>query len=229
MTRPVRVFSATSITSALVRDFVARANDRLISAPPADLNTPVSLNELAVQYGDHQMALDIAAALVDKPFHPAAVLIPVVAREKPTFLLTQRADDLSTHSGQIAFPGGRIDDMDVDAAAAAMREADEEIGLAREFIAPLGYLDPYLSGTGFRIVPVVALVAPEFTLKLNPREVLDTFEVPIDFLMSPDNHQRHSREWKGINRSYYAMPYGERYIWGVTAGIIRRLYERLYS
>jgi len=229
MIRPEKVFSPSSIVSAPVRDFVARANVRLISAPPANLNTPVSLDELAVQYGDHRMASDIAAALADKPFSPAAVLIPVVARENPTFLLTQRADDLSTHSGQVAFPGGRIDDTDVDAADAALREAEEEIGLAREFITPLGYLDPYLSGTGFRIVPVVALVSPEFTLNINVREVLDTFEVPIDFLMSPDNHQRHSGEWKGINRSYYAMPYGERYIWGVTAGIIRRLYERLYS
>ena len=111
----------------------------------------------------------------------------------------------------------------------AEREAEEEIGLGREFISPLGYLDPYLSGTGFRVVPVVGLVAPGFTLALNPREVTEAFEVPLDFLMSPDNHARHSREWKGAMRSYYAMPYGERYIWGVTAGIVRRLYERLYT
>jgi len=110
-----------------------------------------------------------------------------------------------------------------------MRESEEEIGLRREFVSPLGYLDPYLSGTGFRIVPVVALVRPGFSLALNPREVTDAFEVPLDFLMSPDNHARHSREWQGVTRSYYAMPYGGRYIWGVTAGIIRRLYERLYA
>jgi 8-oxo-dGTP pyrophosphatase MutT (NUDIX family) len=215
--------------SAPTRDFIARAKMRLASSPPAKLYASVSLEELNSQYGDHQMASDIASVLADKPFRPAAVLIPVVAREVPTFLLTQRADELSTHSGQVAFPGGRIDDGDADPAEAAMREAEEEIGLAREFITPLGYLDPYLSGTGFRIVPVVALVTPDFTLKINPREVLDVFEVPLDFLMSPANHARHSGQWKGVNRSYYAMPFGERYIWGVTAGIIRRLYERLYS
>src|SRR5262249_51826651 len=169
------------------------------------------------QYGDHQMAADIAAVLADKPFHAAAVLIPVVARETPAFLLTQRAEDLSSHSGQVAFPGGRIDEADADPAAAAVREAEEEIGLARTFVSPLGYLDPYLSGTGFRIVPVVGLVAPGFSLTLNPREVTDAFEVPFAFLMSPDNHARHSREWKGVMRSYYAMPYGPHYIWGVTA------------
>jgi len=229
MMRTIETPPVKSSLSAPVRDFVARAKGRLASSPPADLYASVSLEELNAQYGDHQMASDIAAVLADKPFRPAAVLISVVAREKPTFLLTQRADDLSTHSGQVAFPGGRIDESDTDPADAAMREAEEEIGLAREFISPLGYLDPYLSGTGFRIVPVVALVTPDFTLKINPREVVDAFEVPFDFLMSADNHARHSREWKGVNRSYYAMPYRERYIWGVTAGIIRRLYERLYS
>ncbi len=218
-----------SSLSASVRDFVARAKTRLASSPPKELYAPVSLEELDAQYGDHRMASDIAAVLADKPFRPAAVLIPIVAREQPTFLLTQRADELSTHSGQIAFPGGRIDDNDTNPADAAMREAEEEIGLTREFITTLGYLDPYLSGTGFRIVPVVALVTLGFTLKINPSEVMNAFEVPLDFLMAPENHARHSREWKGVNRSYYAMPYGEHYIWGVTAGIIRRLYERLYS
>ena len=227
--RPNERSSADTEFSISVRDFIARAKSRLSVSPPAKLSAPASLEELDAQYGDHRMAADIAGALAGKPFRPAAVLIPVVAREKPTFLLTQRADELSTHSGQVAFPGGRIDDSDSDPAAAAMREAEEEIGLAREFIVPLVYLDPYLSGTGFRIVPMVALVTSGFTLKINPLEVTDAFEVPLDFLMSPDNHARHSREWKGINRSYYAMPYGDRYIWGVTAGIIRRLYERLYS
>jgi 8-oxo-dGTP pyrophosphatase MutT (NUDIX family) len=220
---------ALDALSAPVRDFAERANRRLSQAPPDKLDAAVSLAELASQYGDHRMASDIATALADKPFRAAAVLVPVVAREVPAFLLTERSSDLSSHSGQIAFPGGRIDEGDADPAAAAVRESEEEIGLRPEFVSLLGYLDPYLSGTGFRIVPVVALVAPGFKLALNPREVTDVFEVPLDFLMSPDNHARHSREWKGIARSYYAMPYGERYIWGVTAGIIRRLYERLYA
>lgn len=220
---------ALDALSAPARDFAERARLRLSPAPPDQLDAAVSLAELASQYGDHRMASDIAAVLADKPFRAAAVLVPVVVRETPAFLLTQRSSDLSSHSGQIAFPGGRIDEGDADPAAAAIRESEEEIGLRREFVSPLGYLDPYLSGTGFRIVPVVALVTPGFKLTLNPREVTDAFEVPLDFLMSPDNHARHSREWKGVARSYYAMPYGERYIWGVTAGIIRRLYERLYA
>jgi 8-oxo-dGTP pyrophosphatase MutT (NUDIX family) len=216
-------------TPASLREFVTLAKERLSLQTPANLNAPASLEELTEQQGDHQMAKDMSEILADKPFRPAAVLMPIVAREKPAFLLTQRAEKLTTHSGQVAFPGGRIDPGDKDPADAAMREAMEEIGLSREFITPLGYLDPYLSGTGFRIVPVVALVRPAFTLKLNPAEVTDAFEVPFDFLMSPQNHLRHNREWRGLTRSYYAMPYGERYIWGATAGMIRRLYERLYS
>jgi 8-oxo-dGTP pyrophosphatase MutT (NUDIX family) len=220
---------ALDALSAPARDFAERAKLRLAQAPPDKLDASVSLAELVSQYGDHRMASDMAAVLADKPFRAAAVLVAVVAREAPAFLLTQRSSDLASHSGQIAFPGGRIDEGDADPAAAAMRESEEEIGLRREFVSTLGYLDPYLSGTGFRIVPVVALVRPGFSLALNPREVTEAFEVPLDFLMSPDHHARHSREWQGVSRSYYAMPYGERYIWGVTAGIIRRLYERLYA
>jgi 8-oxo-dGTP pyrophosphatase MutT (NUDIX family) len=210
-----------------LRDFVARAKERLSQKTPAKLEAPATQEELTEQQGDHQVAKNMADILAGKPFRPAAVLMPIVAHDAPTFLLTRRAEKLATHSGQVAFPGGRIDEGDRDPADAAMREAMEEIGLARELITPLGYLEPYLSGTGFRIVPVVALVRPGFTLHLNPSEVVDAFEVPFDFLMSPDNHLRHNREWRGLIRSYYAMPYGEHYIWGATAGMIRRLYERL--
>jgi len=210
-----------------LRDFVARAKERLSLKTPANLEAPASLEELTEQQGDHQVAKNMADILAGRPFRPAAVLMPIVAHDAPTFLLTRRASSLATHSGQVAFPGGRIDEGDRDPADAAMREAMEEIGLVRELITPLGYLEPYLSGTGFRIVPVVALVRPGFTLHLNPSEVVDAFEVPFDFLMSPDNHLRHNREWRGLIRSYYAMPYGEHYIWGATAGMIRRLYERL--
>jgi 8-oxo-dGTP pyrophosphatase MutT (NUDIX family) len=226
MNHPVDIAAEIPIS---LRDFVARTRERLSLRVPGNLNAPASLDELMHLQGDHQMAKDMAEVLADKPFRPAAVLVAVVARETPTFLLTQRAAHLSTHSGQVAFPGGRIDPGDKDPADAAMREAMEEIGLAREYIMPLGYLDSYLSGTGFRIVPTVALVRPDFTLTINQAEVTEAFEVPFDFLMSSDNHQRHSREWRGILRNYYAMPYNERYIWGATAGMIRRLYERIYS
>jgi 8-oxo-dGTP pyrophosphatase MutT (NUDIX family) len=161
---------------------------------------------------------------------PTAVLIPVIARpEGATLLLTQRAAALRQHSGQIAFPGGKIDADDDGALGAALREAEEEIGLARESVTPLGFLGPYFSTTGFRITPVVALVAPDPALRLNAGEVDEAFETPLSFLMDPANHLTHSREFRGAMRSYFAMPHGDRYIWGVTAGIIRMLWLRLYA
>jgi 8-oxo-dGTP pyrophosphatase MutT (NUDIX family) len=160
----------------------------------------------------------------------AAVLIPVIARpEGATLLLTERASGLRQHSGQIAFPGGKIDADDVGALGAALREAEEEIGLSASHISPLGFLGPYFSTTGFRIMPVVALVEPDAPLALNAGEVAGTFETPLAFLMDPANHRTHRREWKGAMRSYFAMPHGDRYIWGVTAGIIRMLWLRLYA
>ncbi|PSC07098.1 CoA pyrophosphatase [Alsobacter soli] len=179
--------------------------------------------------GDHQLAPMLAPS--DGSLHrPAAVLIPVVAHpENASILLTRRASHLRDHSGQIAFPGGKIDEADPSPMAAAIREAGEEIGLAPDLIQPLGYLDAYLTSTGFRVVPVLSLVTPDYALELNPNEVDIVFETPLSFLMDPGNHQRHTREWKGSQRQYYAMPYGEHYIWGVTAGILRNLYERLYA
>jgi 8-oxo-dGTP pyrophosphatase MutT (NUDIX family) len=159
---------------------------------------------------------------------PAAVLVPVVDRPGgATVLLTQRSAGLRTHSAQIAFPGGRIDADDASPLEAALREANEEIGLDRRHVAPVGFLDAYLTGTGYRIVPVVAVVDPGFTLRLNPHEVEEAFETPLSFLMNPANHARHGRQWQGRYRSYHAMPYGERYIWGATAGILRNLHDRL--
>ena len=113
--------------------------------------------------------------------------------------------------------------------AAALREAEEEIGLPPRLVEPVGYLDLYLTTLGYRIVPTLARVRPEFHLRLNREEVDDAFEVPLAFLMTPENHQRHSRDWNGMTRTFYAMPFGERYIWGATAGILRNLYERIYA
>ncbi len=160
---------------------------------------------------------------------PAAVLIPIIDRSEPMVLLTQRTQELANHAGQVAFPGGKIDPADESPVAAALREAKEEIGLAPTLVEPLGYLDLYLTFTGFRILPTVARVKPDFTLALNPREVTEAFEVPLAFLMTPTNHQRRSRDWRGITREFYAMPFENRYIWGITAGIVRNLYERVYG
>jgi 8-oxo-dGTP pyrophosphatase MutT (NUDIX family) len=159
---------------------------------------------------------------------PAAVLVPVIDRSEPTVLLTLRTAELTSHAGQVAFPGGKIDPEDESPVAAALREAKEEIGLAPTLIEPIGYLDLYLTFSGFRILPTVARIKPELTLQLNPSEVTESFEVPLAFLMTPDNHQRKTRDWKGIEREYYAMPFENHYIWGITAGILRNLYERIY-
>ncbi|MCX7339991.1 MAG: CoA pyrophosphatase [Hyphomicrobiales bacterium] len=161
---------------------------------------------------------------------PAAVLVPIVRRPGgAAMLFTQRSAALRRHSGQISFPGGRIDEADASPLAAALREAEEEIGLPRERVTPLGYLDAYLTGTGYRIIPVVGLIEAEIALMLNPSEVDEAFEVPLDYLMDPANHRRDGREWNGRYRSYYAISYGERYIWGATAGIVRNLHDRLMA
>jgi 8-oxo-dGTP pyrophosphatase MutT (NUDIX family) len=160
----------------------------------------------------------------------AAVLIPVVARRpEATILLTLRTQGLAAHSGQVAFPGGKIEESDDSALAAALREAEEEIGLDRALIELLGFLDPYASTSGFRIQPCVALIDPGFTLAPDPNEVAEVFEVPARFLLSPENHLQGNREVAGKLRHFYAMPYGRHHIWGVTANIIRSLYERLFG
>lgn len=161
----------------------------------------------------------------------ASVLLTIVMRERPTVLLTERTTHLSTHSGQIAFPGGKADDTDADAFDTALREAHEEVGLARDFVQVLGALPTYITGTAFIITPVVALVQPGFTLSLNANEVADAFEVPLDFLMNPAHHRRHAFEWEGVRREWFSMPYQdagtERFIWGATAGMLRNFYRFL--
>lgn len=202
-------------------DFFALAGLRLRREPPA------LQDALANPRGDHTLdSVTLPSPLNPKP---AAVLVPVVMRAEPALLLTERAVSLRQHSGQIAFPGGRVDPEDGSPLEAACREALEEIGLDRTLIHPLGYLDAYLSTTNYLVMPVVAAIDPGYRISLNPAEVAGVFEVPLSFLMNAENHLLHSREWKGRERRYYAMPYGEHYIWGVTAGIIRNLYERLYG
>jgi 8-oxo-dGTP pyrophosphatase MutT (NUDIX family) len=163
------------------------------------------------------------------PSRPAAVLVPIIARSELTVLLTERTAHLSTHAGQIAFPGGKVEATDIDVVHTATRETEEEIGIPRALIEPLGFLDGYRTGTGYLVTPVVALVKPDFVLTLDPGEVASVFEVPLAFLMDEVNHKRHSRAWRGRERHYYAMPFGDRYIWGATAGMLKNLHERLYG
>lgn len=164
----------------------------------------------------------------DLPLTPAAVLFPIVLRDDGyTVLLTQRTAHLRDHAGQVSFPGGRVEEDDLSPIDTALRETEEEIGLARERVEIVGFLPEYRTGTGFRVTPVVALVRPPFDLQPDPFEVAEIFEVPLSFLLDPANHQQHSLHYRGALRNYFAMPYGEYFIWGATAGMIRSLSERL--
>jgi 8-oxo-dGTP pyrophosphatase MutT (NUDIX family) len=181
-------------------------------------------------YGDHGINPEIRHLIVREGLRDAAVLIPVVDRQDgATVILTKRNEKLRSHSGQVAFPGGRIDPSDASPEDAALRETEEEIGLDRSFVEVVGRLPDYVSGSGFRVAPILGIVRPGFLLTLNEDEVEDAFEVPLAFVMDKANHSRESREWQGRTRHFYTMPYGDRYIWGLTAGIIRMLYERLYA
>jgi 8-oxo-dGTP pyrophosphatase MutT (NUDIX family) len=205
------------------RQFFERARQRLnFDIPPA--LSDATIIPVSGDQGTDRMLGIIAQ---ERPVRPAAVLIAVVDHPQPTVLLTQRSAHLNDHAGQISFPGGKIDPTDASPLDAALREAEEEVGLSRSFVDPIGYLDLYATSFGFRILPALARVKPGFALRVNQAEVDDAFEVPLAFLMNPANHQVHSKEFRGMERSYYAMPFAERYIWGATAGILRVLYERI--
>lgn len=211
------------------RRAAAHVPEHVIGLEDADDNADAA-GPSYLAHGDHVLNPDLVGGLAGTKLREAAVLVPVVDDGGETrVILTRRAAAMRKHSGQVAFPGGSVDAGDGSAEIAAMREAEEEISLDRSFIEPVGQLPVYLTTTGFRITPVLALVRPGYTLIANPTEVDAVFEVPLSFLMDPANHRRESRVWEGIERHYYVMPYGEHYIWGVTAGIIRTLYERLYA
>ena len=171
--------------------------------------------------------------MTDRAPAQAAVLVPIVQRPQgATVLLTERTTHLSTHSGQVAFPGGRVDPEDANIAAAALREAWEEVGLSARYIEVLGSLPTYTTVTSFIVTPVVALVRPDFELAINPYEVAEAFEVPFAYLMNPANHRRHALVGDDLkSREWFSMPYQdgphERYVWGATAGMLRNLYRFL--
>jgi 8-oxo-dGTP pyrophosphatase MutT (NUDIX family) len=181
-------------------------------------------------HGDHLLNARTPDAAQLAAARPAAVLIGIVERpEGARVILTRRASHLREHSGQVAFPGGKIDARDTSPLEAALREAHEEIGLDPALTAPIGYLDAYLTGTGFRVIPVLARVSPLFEPAPDAREVEAVFEPPLAFLMRQENHQREAREWKGVLYHFHAMPWEGHKIWGATAGILHALHARLYG
>lgn len=205
-------------------EFFARAKSRLSFDVPPGLNDATIIPTTG-DTGNDRMIQIVAQ---ERPIRPAAVLIGIVEHEQPTILLTQRSAHLNDHAGQISFPGGKIDATDASPLDAALREAEEEVGLDRSFVEPVAYMDLYGTPFGYRILPMIARVKPGFELRINKSEVDDVFEVPLAFLMNPANHFLKTRQFRDITRSYYEMPYGDRYVWGVTAGILRTLYQRIF-
>lgn len=202
------------------RPLSAEAVARRLAAAPPDLRRPLGR-------GDHDLNQDMHPPL---PLVSAAVLVPIVTHpEGLTVLFTTRTPHLSAHAGQVSFPGGRVDPGDIDESAAALREAEEEVGLRPAQVRLIGRLDTYVTRTGFRIHPLVGLVAPPLDLRPDPHEVADVFEVPLDFLIDPANRRRDSRIYQERERFFWAIPYEDRYIWGATAGMVVNLSEILWG
>ncbi len=183
--------------------------------------------------GDHVLNRD-KPRVDDNSLKNASVLFGIIDRvEGASVLLTKRTETLSSHKGQVALPGGKIDASDASAESAALREAYEEVGVEPEFVTVLGRLGDYISGSGYRVSPVVGIIDPAFTLRINQHEVAEAFEVPLSFLMNEENHQLGSAVWNGTERFFYKMPFGEgrdvKPIWGLTAGVIRMIYDRVYG
>ncbi len=178
--------------------------------------------------GDHDLNPHITPVSGRGLLRPAAVLVPIILRQSnPHVLFTRRADHLARHAGQVSFPGGRLNPGAETAMEAALRETEEEIGLERHHVEVLAELDAYETGTGFRIQPFVGLVREGFDLKVDAEEVAEVFEVPLDFLLDRRNHETHAGVWQGIERRYYAIPFGRHYIWGATAGIVVNMHDCL--
>lgn len=177
------------------------------------------------EQGDHDLNPDMTPVT---PLKPAAVLVPIVERaEGFTVLFTQRTAHLAHHAGQVSFPGGHIEPEDGGPLATALRETEEEIGLDRRHVTVIGHLDTYVTRTGFVVTPVVGIVTPPFTVRPDAHEVAEVFEVPLAYLLDPANHHRCSAVFEGVERHFYAIPFGQHFIWGATAGMLINLYQVL--
>jgi len=219
------VHAAPPPMSHLANEAVLKVLAGRFDPPPALDALPRNVADMA--RGDHMMNPD-RVLLTSGPLKPAAVLVPLVWHPQALHvLLTRRSAGLARHAGQIAFPGGRVDLEDADLVACALRETEEEIGLSRQRIRILGALDPYLTATGYVVAPIVGLVTPGFDLKLDAGEVAASFEVPLDFVLDEGNHRLDSGIIQGRERRWWSIPYGEHYIWGATAGMLRNLRERI--
>lgn len=203
--------------------------DAHLPAVPASAQTSAALRQRFAAPPAWQPEVVQERSFSSRSMARASVLLAIVLRAQPTVLLTERTGHLSTHSGQVAFPGGRADPQDATPADTALREAWEEVGLEPQFVEVLGALPTYVTGSSFIITPVVALVQPDCALQANPHEVADIFEVPLAFLLDPAHHQRHALEWQGARREWFSMPYEaggkSHYIWGATAGMLRNFYR----
>lgn len=209
---------------------VFQVDTHLVAVSTSHL-TPEALQARFANPPQWQPELVRERKFMDRQPAQAAVLLGIVMRDEPTVLLTQRPSHMSTHAGQIAFAGGKCDETDTDVAATALREAHEEVGLEAHHVQVLGTLPEYVTGSAFYVTPVVALIAPTMTLKLNTHEVSDAFEIPLAYLMNPAHHRWHRYEFEGVMREWLSMPYHDgdqlRFVWGATAGMLRNFYRFL--
>lgn len=211
--------------------FEKLSREKLHSEPPFDLRAALRDQKETPQSGpsDFDLNPDVPLNVAATQLRPAAVLVPIIAREALTVLFTQRTAHLKAHAGQISFPGGKFEQTDTSLEATAFREAQEEINLRRGQLERLGFLDPYRTVTGFVVQPVVAFIDPQFVATPDAEEVAEVFEVPLSHLMNSENIKKHHRDLDGKRRFFYAIPYEERYIWGATAGMLKNMYERLFE